>query len=602
MDRKSIIVLVVSFVLMIAWYPLIVNKWLYPPKPLPPGSTNAITSTNIVAAPPASSTQAVSTPLAPPPSPPSLMAASLPEDAPEQLLELTNATSHYTLTSRGGGLKKIELVEYPETVTRRSKQTTGRRVATLNAFTPSPSMTVLAGDTLRHDGVYDLQRTPTGARAEKVLTNGLAIVKEFQLSTNYLLIAKVRIENRGSNAISLPPQEWIVGTATPMNREDSGMAVGAFWYDGNKKHEAGASYFSTTTMGCFPRTPPAEYRAGNSNVVWASVQNQFFALAAMPQVPAQSVVVQKVDLTRLTDDDDGPQDKTARPPAGYIAAMSYPAATLAPGTAQERTIHIFAGPKEYQTLARIGTRFQNNIDLVMGWGFFGWVTKPLLLTMNWLHNSLSLSYGWAIIVITVIIKLLFWPLTQASTRSMKRLAALQPQLKAIQEKYKDDPVKMNRKSMEFMREHKVSPLGGCLPMLLQIPVFFGFYSMIQSAIELRGASWFWVADLSKPDTLFYIPGTGFPFNLLPIIMGATMLWQARLTPPSPGMDPTQAKIMRYMPVIFMVFLYNFSAGLTLYWTVQNLLTIAQTKLTKTKEEPVTPVKGPVLTPTHKKRK
>jgi len=252
----------------------------------------------------------------------------------------------------------------------------------------------------------------------------------------------------------------------------------------------------------------------------------------------------------------------------------------------------------------------------MGYGgFFGFFAKALLLAMNWLHQSLKFSYGWAIVMITFIIKVVFWPLTQASTRSMKRMQALQPQMKAIQEKYKDDPVKMNKKVMEFMKEHKVSPLGGCLPMLLQIPVFFGFYRMIQSAIELRGARFLWVSDLSQSDTLFVIPipalgfipifgiaGVGLPINLLPLIMGATMLWQAHLTPPSPGMDPTQAKLMRYMPLMFMLFLYNYSAGLTLYWTVQNLLTILKTKLTKTVPEPAAAVKVPVLTTPPKKKK
>jgi YidC/Oxa1 family membrane protein insertase len=175
-------------------------------------------------------------------------------------------------------------------------------------------------------------------------------------------------------------------------------------------------------------------------------------------------------------------------------------------------------------------------------------------------------------------------------------------MNAIKEKYKDDPVKMNKKTMEFMKENKVSPLGGCLPMLLQIPVFFGFYRMIQSAIELRGAHFLWVRDLSKADTLFVIPGTALPFNLLPLIMGVTMLWQARLTPPSPGMDPMQAKMMRYMPLMFLVFLYNFSAGLALYWTVQNLLTIAQTKLTRMVPEAAGAGKIPVLTPALKKKK
>lgn len=597
MDRKAIIVLAVSFVLMIAWYPLVVNK-LYPPKPLVPGSTNLITATNIVSTP-AEAPQTGSAPLVPPTQTPSLAATPAPES--EQFLEVTNAHGHYTFTTHGGGLKHVELPGYPEMVTRRGQKSPVRSMATLNKFTPLPTLTILAGDLLRADGVYELKRTPEGVRAEKVLTNGIAVIKDFQLSTNYLLVANVRLENRGSNPVALPAQEWIVGTATPMSPKDEGMLVGSYWYDGNKKREAGASFFAETSMGCIPRTPPTEYRDGQSNVVWVSVQNQFFALAAMPENPAQSVVVQKIDLSRLAEEN-GAASPGHRPPAGYIAAMTYPAALLAPGAALERKINLFAGPKEYQTLARISTRFQNNIDLVMGWGFFGFFAKALLLTMNWLHDALKLSYGWAIVVITVIVKLLFWPLTQASTRSMKRLQALQPQLKAIQEKYKDDPVKMNRKSMEFMREHKVSPLGGCLPMLLQIPVFFGFYSMIQSAIELRGASWMWVSDLSKPDTLFEIPGTGIPFNLLPLLMGATMFWQARLTPPSPGMDPTQAKIMRYMPLMFMVFLYTFSAGLTLYWTVQNLLTILQTKLTKTTEQPAAPAKPQVLTPAPKKRK
>ena len=120
-------------------------------------------------------------------------------------------------------------------------------------------------------------------------------------------------------------------------------------------------------------------------------------------------------------------------------------------------------------------------------------------------------------------------------------------------------------------------------MLLQIPVFFGFYRMLQSAIELRGARFLWACDLSQPDTVWMIPGMNFPVNPLPLIMGATMLWQASLTPPSPGMDPVQQKMMKYMPLMFMVFLYNFSAGLTLYWAVQNLLTIAQMKLTRSQD-------------------
>src|SRR5205814_7106221 len=185
------------------------------------------------------------------------------------------------------------------------------------------------------------------------------------------------------------------------------------------------------------------------------------------------------------------------------------ATNLPPHEAIQQNFKLYAGPKENRILERIAFQMKNEIDVVMGYtGFFGWFSKALLWSMNGLHG-LGLGYALAIISITVIIKLLFWPLTQASTRSMKRMATLQPQMNAIRERYKDDPAKMNRKMMEFMKEHKVSPLGGCLPMLLQIPVFFGFYSMIRSAIELRGAPFLWVGDLSQPDTMYVIPGLGF---------------------------------------------------------------------------------------------
>ena len=226
----------------------------------------------------------------------------------------------------------------------------------------------------------------------------------------------------------------------------------------------------------------------------------------------------------------------------YRPAHSLAKIGLAPGESVERDITFFAGPKEYQTLSRVANRFNNSVDDVMGFNMFpfyrvgAFFGKALLLAMNFVVHSFGVGYGMAIILITVVIKLLFWPLTAASTRSMKRMQQFQPQMAAIREKYKDDPAKVNKKTMEFMRENKVNPLGGCLPMLLQMPVFFGFFSMIRSAIELRGASFLWVADLSKPDTLFYIPGVGFPFNPLPLFMGVTMLWQARLTPVSPTMD------------------------------------------------------------------
>jgi YidC/Oxa1 family membrane protein insertase len=617
MDRNSIIILVVCFILLMLWYPLVVNK-LYPPKPLPPRGTNApvttVTGTNQGGTVTNPSVLAEATTNAPP--------LAVDANIPEDLEVITNENARYTFTSHGGGLKLVELVKYPETVSaRRQKNPETNRVATLNIVTPAPTLAILGGEAVQGDGIFKLAKTDNGVRAEKVLTNGLTIVKDFQLSTNYLVTTTVRLENHSGQTLTVPQQEWIVGTATPMGPRDDGTAVGVVWYNGSKT--AGdigtATYFSAKGFMCVPKVPPLEYRGGESNVYWAAVHNQFFALAVMPPQPAQSLVVRRIELPRPTGEEAKYVSSSGPPPQGYEAALIFPSLTLTNNQTIERQVFLYGGPKEYRTLATIADRLNNNIDQLMNLGFFGFVSKALLLGMNWMHQSLKFSYGWAIVAITTLIKLIFWPLTQASTRSMKRMQALQPEIKKLQEKYKDDAAKLSQKQLEFWRKNKVNPMGGCLPMLLQIPVFFGFLTMIRSAIELRGAPWLWVPDLSKPDTLYMIPGLGFipfigvagqglPLNLLPLLMGATMLWQARMTPPSPGMDPTQQAIMKYMPLMFLVGLYNFSAGMTLYWTVNNLWTICQTKLTRTKPpDPTTPggpapAKPAVLTPPQKKRK
>jgi YidC/Oxa1 family membrane protein insertase len=602
MDRKTLLIVAVCLVCFFGLR-IAIDKF-FPPKPLPPGSTNSVAATSSVIVTNASGTSTVATVSAP--------AAGAGEarfvvntNTAEEFLYLTNENVRYTFTSYGGGVKLVELLHYPETVRRKKDPATGR-VAGLNAQAPTPTLAILDGAAWQGDGIFQLSRTATGVRAEKSFANGLTIVKEFQLDSNYLATATVRWENHSKEPLALPEQAWVVGTAAPMHSLDKGapQTVGLMWYDGQKTaNMVGASYFSSSGFMCTPKTPPAEYRQGQSNVVWAAVYNQFFTLVLMPRDPAGQVVARKVDLPRPGLDDLRENPQLVKTPEGYETTLVYPAVTLAPDQVVQKQFTIYAGPKEYQTLARLAAQFNNELDAVMSFGWAGFFSKGLLLAMNWIHNTLRIPYGWVIIVITIIIKILFWPLTQASTRSMKRMQALQPQMKAITEKYKDDPLKGQQKTMEFMKQNKVNPLGSCLPMLLQTPVFIGFFFMIRTAIELRGASFLWVSDLSRPDTLFMIPGLDAPFNLLPLIMGGTMLWQAHLTPPSPGMDPMQQKIMRYLPLMFMAFLYNYSAGLTLYWTVNNLLTILQTKLTRATTDPVSPAKtGPALTPPPKKKK
>ncbi|HEX4265192.1 MAG TPA: membrane protein insertase YidC [Verrucomicrobiae bacterium] len=599
MDRKSIAIIAGCVVMLVVWQFVIVPKyWPYkPPQP------SAHTVTNGVVQGTLTNGSNVHQQLEQAPQTAASMThpgsqLEITAETPEQLLVVSNENARYTFTSYGGGLKLVELLAYPETIPSwRNKKAQAGGLASLNTYTPSPTLAVLDGSAVQGDGVFTLMRTATGIRAEKTLTNGLTIVKDFSPTTNFLVNASVWLENHSTQSLSLPEQEWTVGTATPMNPDDRGTPyIGMMWSDGDKMSDtAGATYFSSRGIACMPRTPPAEYRLSQTNIAWAAVHNQYFALAVVPHDSPTGVVMRKVDLPRPVGEEFPMYSSN-----GYTAALVYPAITLSTNQIVQRQFALYIGPKEYKTLARVATELNNNLDAIMNFGrILGFFSKALLLTMNFLHAAISVPYGWVIVLITVLLRAVFWPLTAAGTRSMKRMQALQPQVKAIQEKYKDDPVKAQKKQMELWKENKVNPMGGCLPALIQMPVFIGFYTMIRTAIELRGAHFLWVTDLSKPDTLFLVPGINFPFNLLPLLMVGVMVWQAHLTPPSPGMDPGQQKMMRYMPALFLVFLYNYSSGMALYMFVSTLLGIIQTKLTKTQPAPAA---TPALTSPPKKKK
>ena len=592
MDRTGIIVVTLCVILLGLWF---IEQQKNYPHPPPPPVANTNTTTTAAAQTVTANSNAVS----PPPN--VVPVRVFDTNTPEELLVITNARARYTFTSRGGGLKSVELLDYPETVSPRWKKKVAKDgVATLNLRAPVPVLAILGDASLVGDGNFALTHTANGVHAEKSLVNGLRLSKEFHLSSNYLVNASVRLENVSDQPFTLPAQEWVVGTAAAMGPDDGGMNDGAMWFDGKSVQDQLVGWFSGGGFACIRSAPRTEYLAGSNNVVWVAAHNQFFALMAMPKEPGAQIVARLVNLPPFPNVEPMPGTPA---PQGIQTALVYPTATLAAHQAVERQIVLFVGPKEYRLLARIGDQFQNQADLVMNFGkYLGFFAKALLLAMNWVHDVTRLGYGWTIVLITVIIKVLFWPLTAASTRSMKRMQVLAPEMKALKEKYKDDMQKFTQKQWELYRKHKVSPMSGCLPMAIQMPVFIGFFTMIRSAIELRGARFLWIADLSKPDTLFMIPGTHFPFNLLPLLMGGSMLWQSHLTPPSPGMDPAQAKIMRYMPLMFLVFLYNYSSGLALYWTVNNVLTVVQTKLTKMSQAPASPVVASVLTPASKKKK
>jgi YidC/Oxa1 family membrane protein insertase len=240
--------------------------------------------------------------------------------------------------------------------------------------------------------------------------------------------------------------------------------------------------------------------------------------------------------------------------------------------------HMYAGPKEHDRLEALNIGLEHIID----YGFFSIIARPLFWILKFFFKFTG-NYGWAIILITIVTRIPFIPLMTKSQKSMKKMQELQPLMNEIREKYKKEPQKQQAAMMELYKKHKVSPLGGCLPMLLQIPVFFALYKVLLISIELRGAPFMlWVTDLAIPDTLFgHIPALpligsligGMALGPLPILMGATMFIQQKMTPST--MDPTQAKMMLMMPLVFTFVFLNMASGLVLYWLVGNILGIIQ---------------------------
>lgn len=268
------------------------------------------------------------------------------------------------------------------------------------------------------------------------------------------------------------------------------------------------------------------------NILWIAQEDKYFTAALMPVTPVGGAVVWKEG----------------------------PSAEIAVNVKQQKQDFLFyAGPKEYDRLKQLNRGMEHIIDF----GWFSIVAMPLFWVLKFFYKYLG-NYGWAIVLVTIMVRIPFIPILNKSQQSMKKLQKVQPMMNEIKEKYKKDPQRMQKEMMELYKKHKVNPVGGCLPMLLQIPVFIALYNVLAKAIELRGAPFaLWITDLAVKD----------PYYVLPITMGATMVLQQKMTPST--MDPAQAKIMMFMPVIFTFMFLSFPSGLVLYWLVNNVLGIAQ---------------------------
>ena len=282
---------------------------------------------------------------------------------------------------------------------------------------------------------------------------------------------------------------------------------------------------------------PKVYKSG---VVWSGYSSKYFLSAVSPAEPVAQLYIGAG--------------------AGFIEnVFTSSPINLAQNQKTSFNFAAYFGPKQAEDLAVSGHQFDKAID----YGFFHPLAKPLMVVLKFFYGFIG-NYGFAVILLTVCIKLLFWPLTQKSYKSMKGMQTLQPEMKKMREKYGSDKQKLNQEMMKFYKENKVNPLGGCLPMVIQIPVFFALYRVLLGSIELRHAPFmFWITDLSARD----------PYYVTPLVMGVTMFIQQKMQPTN--MDPTQEKIMLMMPVVFTFMFLNFPSGLVIYWLTNNLLTILQ---------------------------
>jgi YidC/Oxa1 family membrane protein insertase len=389
-------------------------------------------------------------------------------------------------------------------------------------------------------------------------------------SEPYRLRHETVFRNLAGTPITLPRATLSLGTTTLLNDRDTGQYLSVASYDGeDMRYVERSELEGGGFMALFgsPR-PPTPVLENPGNVVWAATKNQFFTSLYTPERPAVGWVAKRLEL---------PAFPTGQANVAMTGAMRFDVPVSLAATAGTLAGSLYVGPQEYKRLSKL----EHDQDKVLPYTqyFFnriflsGYVAPFLNILLNAIHGWIG-NWGVAIILMTILLKFVSLPFTLKASKSAKQMSKLQPELQVIREKYKDNPQKQQQATMEVFKKHKVNPVGSCIPILITMPLFIGFFAMLQSPAELRFQPFLWAPDLSAPDTVARIPFLGLPINIMPLLMGATMYYQMRLTP-TPSVDNMQLKMMRFMPVIFTLFCYQFSCALSLYSTINGVFTIIQ---------------------------
>ena len=553
MDRTAWIPVALCVVGLVLWE-------LYLAKQTPPRRAPIAVGPEQVSPVPTTSASASASPAVAAPAIPAKAAEATPS-FPEKIETLRNSDVELRLTNRGGAIKEAVLLnqvaEKGERVVLNSVE-----FAPIGAIIEQPSSPALPEFTVSAESNSTVQFERTTSE-QVTIRKKFFFPKSEEKKDNFVAEMDLDLQNSGSSPYVNAGYFVALGSAAPIHPRDYPYYTRVVWCIGGKAKGIDVGWFGGGSgfLGMGQHAARPFYQENIAGAEWVAVSNQFFTTLLAPLTgKANQVWGRRFDIER------SPDQKLL----GVEGAFGMPGFQLQPGQTYSARFEIYVGPKLYHRLAQL----PHNEAEIMDFGFFKIVCQFLLNFMNLLHSWLG-NYAAAILALTTIIKLGLWPIQNRANRSMRQMAALSPKMQELREKYKDDPTRMNQEVMKLYKQYGINPVGGCLPMVIQIPIFFGLYKMLSQAVELRNAKFLWVRDLSQPDTVAHLPllGWSIPINIIPLCMAATQIWLMAMTPKTG--DATQRRVMMFTPLIFLFICYNFAAALALYYTTQNLFSILQ---------------------------
>lgn len=512
--------------------------------------------------------------------------------APEENIELKNDDLVLTVSTWGGGIMKSELRQYRSTIDKASPPVVfdftnfpALGISGINGFESSDDYKVVtktsnsvtlsavssAGIELKRTLTLESNYNISVSDTFSVSSSTSSVIPEYEIHTG--LIPEIKSASAASinfTSIDIKPLDGdLIYFSDGKNAPEKLTITDMFQEPGRRGGCGGCSLSKGKMAKMLDEKVASRYEM---KVEWVASKNKYFTqvLAAPKGEPGKLATVY---ATREKNEKEVANDSATWVPTAIIkdvaAGFIVPAARIETGKPVERKYIYYVGPKKYSNLAQMGKSYGK----IMEFGFWSLLCIAILYVFNFTYMLVPwLGYGFAIIVLAVLVRVIFWPLNKKSTESMKKMQEIQPLLTKLREKYKDNPQKMNQEMMELYKIHHVNPFAGCLPILVQIPVFFALFNVLRSAVELRYAGFLWIRDLSEQEALFssYI---SFPINILPVVMTGLTIWQQKITPQMG--DPQQQKMMMWMPVLFLALFYTMPSALVLYWTLSQVLALYQ---------------------------